>query len=346
MESIQAFVESIAPEQKPGAIWKVLQVVMKAFARPRVVDLFDRVETGAGKQVSDDWILDQIAKKKLKPDEYRYERASEDAELVLRFGEEGVVVTLNVRAPLLEQIEPWILQESIEIIREVASHTNTVASIGPCAGVAVSTEFPRIRPPKKHELFGPDSVVDFVSFDYVEREQPDVLDDLNRHPAPATVTEIAHGRLFQWVDSLSVGEEAIAQALMKRETWLSSLETSHIPPGWNDQGDVEFKAPGFVAHPNITMYNPRLGVGILPVVLNRSGSLPADELEQLSAWLSAGKLPDGSRLSKAALLLPSRKQAIDAKPQAQAAGIRLVLYPSPDKKLWDPFPRGNWRAPR
>jgi hypothetical protein len=104
-------------------------------------------------------------------------------------------------------------------------------------------------------------------------------------------------------------------------------------------GDAPEPMDDLAERPPLTLYSPGRALGYLAVIPTGAGIDPR-LWARASAWLRAGRLPDGAPLAALSLIVPIRKLALDLAPWARANGVAAVLYPDNDGQWWNPSPAG------
>ena len=218
--------------------------------------------------------------------------------------------------------------------------------LGPLLQVEVYDHvYPRIRPPRYHRYFKCGAVVQFASREFHATHpfgHPQDLEKLLAAPLPLGGRKEERGGLvaFRWADKLT-NEKKLAVGRSLQEQWLTSVLDLPIDGSYNELGDY-LVAPAGGEHPPLTFYTPASALGYKAVMVDTDGRMGEKTSVEMTGWIKARELPDGTPLHSLDLIVPSRTAALRIYERAKAMGVSRVLYTDDSGRFWDPHPPGLW----
>jgi hypothetical protein len=198
--------------------------------------------------------------------------------------------------------------------------------------------YARLRVPRGHNRFPQRSVVTFLDPRFVSRA--DEVKALTE-PPPAHAMIARHGELIEVRWTMTLDDQAIAQASTWHDCWIRRIETD-LDHRFNALGDELINPGNAKPQAPLTLYNRWLKTGFKAVLVTPEGELEESAWNDARSMLNARALPDGDEVQKIWIVVPLREHAIAVHARVVEAGFEAALYPGQGDHFWDPVPKGPW----
>ncbi len=282
---------------------------------------------------------------------------------------------LSIRLIINEKyFTPNLLENMIGFILDLYRDYSQEADLGPTKISLEGVPFQRIRPARVMSSFLDDGIIDFYDHIYYnrraeERQKEDEgytvylgdtlvdptssdylsgfngdIDKIRTADLPAPWSRSNEGSLtiIRYLDDLSASDAEIAEMFTKRLKWLYENLRPGIDDHWNELGDNREDYFNLQTHSLLTFYNDYLKKGFKSMVINPDGSIDEELFSSIKSWISNHRLPDNTPLETMDIIMPNRDSVLQIYERAKSIGVAKVLYPDNKRRLWNPFPEGEW----
>lgn len=147
--------------------------------------------------------------------------------------------------------------------------------------------------------------------------------------------------VIDWSQDLSAISD-IGEILLERNIWLEKKLDLPIADGWNSNGDQEVIPLRKQKLEGLTFYDSLRHEAYLTLVLGPNDSFDVEKMLSAKSWVENKKHPDDFPVLAVNVIFPDRSSAIKFLKVAPKYRVQKMLYADSERRLWNPFPEGNW----
>lgn len=297
-------------------------------------------------------IIDKANKMKEKRDSFNLMKYKEDEDYIdISVTDEEVDICIYYeKDSIIENIKRIDIFE--KLIVDLYDNFKNIFYFGAYIYVGlIDYNYPRLKPMRKYEFLGEDSLINFLSKAHFEAYKELVVEGMEylySGELPTGATRKIHDNelfIIRWFDKIK-DEKDIERCLIQREDWIYKNMKLKPYDNFTEEGDKLFDSPLEKLgdkDPFFTFYRPSSNLVFKSVVLTKDNNLSQDVADTIKRYSETKSLANGEPIDKIILIVPARKYAMAIQEKAKDIGAYKVFYIDNEGRLWNPLPPGNWR---